>query len=113
MSFKNVLKQRAKKSVSTKVLWKLSIYDIIKKPIVTEKAYKQTESINKYYFKVHEHSNKNDVKVAIEAIYWVKPKSINIVNVPYKWRARRDLVRRSYKKAIVTLNKDDKIDLIK
>ncbi len=113
MTFKETLQKRAKKSNSVKILNKISFYDIILKPITTEKSYKQNEKLNKYYFKIHKDANKNDVKYAIEKIYWVKPKAINLINVPYKWRARRSLVRRAYKKAIVTLKQWDKIDIIK
>jgi len=84
----------------------------ILKPIITEKAFKQNESMNKYFFKVHKDCNKNDVKVAIKEIYWVSPKSVNIVSVPYKGRNRRSLVRRAYKKAIITLKGKDKIEIV-
>jgi ribosomal protein L23 len=44
-------------------------------------------------------------------LYKVHPEWVNIVNVVYKWRNQRKLVRKSYKKAIVTLSKKEKIDL--
>ncbi|MBS8121870.1 50S ribosomal protein L23 [Candidatus Vampirococcus lugosii] len=110
MTFKNILRKRAKKSVSTNVLNKISVYDVIIKPIRTEKTYKQTSDLNKYYFKVNSLANKNDVKVAIKEVFGVSPVSVNIQKVPYKLRARKGLVRRSYKRAIVTLNSEDKID---
>lgn len=113
MSFKEILQKRAIRSNDTKALKKLSVFEIILKPIVTEKAFKEWESLNKYYFKVHKESNKNDVKAAIKEIYGVTPKSVNLVSVPYKWRSRRTLVRRAYKKAIITLEKDQKIEIIK
>ena len=113
MSFKEILRKRAIKSNDVKALKKLSIYDIMLKPLVTEKAYKQSEALNKYFFKVHKDSNKNDVKAAIKEIYGVQPKSVNFVSVPYKWRSRRTLVRRAYKKAIITLSENDKIELVK
>jgi ribosomal protein L23 len=44
-------------------------------------------------------------------LYKVHPQGINIVNVVYKWRNQRKLVRKAYKKAIVTLDKKEKIEL--
>ncbi len=114
MSQKDVNRQRAQKQQKCKVIGsKLSPYDVILKPVFTEKTYYQKNNQNKYVFKVHKDSNKNDVKAAIKEIYGYKPKKVNIVNVPYKGRARRSLVRREYKKAIVTLYENDRIDEIR
>lgn len=111
MTFKQILQARAKKITSAKVIKKLSSYGVIIAPLVTEKTYKQQEATNKYSFKVHNDANKNDVKQAIEFLYKVHPERINIVRVAYKWRNNRKLVRKSYKKAIVTLPKKEKIEL--
>ncbi len=111
MVFKQTLQQRAKKNIENKIVKKFSIYDVILAPIVTEKAYKFHETENKYCFKVHKGANKNDVKTAIQYLYKVTPESVNIVNVVSKNRTQRGLVRKSYKKAIVTLSKKDKIEV--
>lgn len=111
MSFKKILQKRAKKASSPKVLWKLSPYQIIGNPIITEKAYKKVENFNTYTFRVHKDANKQDVRYSLQAIYNVNPVTIRLMNVPYKWRARRALVRRAYKKAEVRLNVWDKIEL--
>ncbi len=111
MTFKHILQARAKKSTKGKIIKKFSPYDIILAPLVTEKTHNQQEAINKYSFKVHKDANKNDVKQAVEFLYKVHPERINIVNVVYKWRNNRKLVRKSYKKAIVTLPKKEKIEL--
>ena len=84
MTFKKILQQRAKKSVATKAIKKFSPYDILLAPMVTEKTYKQQESVNKYYFKVHADANKNDVKEAILYLYKVTPLKINVVNTSSK-----------------------------
>jgi len=111
MTFKQILQARAKKNVTGKVIKKVSPYGVILWPIITEKTHKQQEATNKYSFKVHSDANKSDVKQAIEFLYKVHPDGINIVNVVYKWRNQRKLVRKSYKKAIVTLPKKEKIEL--
>jgi large subunit ribosomal protein L23 len=88
MVFKDKLKQRAKKTADVKVLKKINVYDVIDKPILTEKAYKLSTTENdidkKYTFKIHSDSNKNDVKQAIKYIYNVDVEKVNIVNVTYK-----------------------------
>ena len=107
MTFKEKLQRRARKNTATKALVKFSPYDIILAPVLTEKSYRQQELANKYVFKVH---NKNDVDVAIQYLYKVNPVKINIVNTAFKGRERRKLVKRAFKKAIVTLGKDQKIE---
>ncbi len=111
MTFKQILQARAKKNTTGKMIQKLSPYGIILAPIVTEKTHKQQASDNKYSFKIHKDANKNDVKQAVELLYKVHPESINVVNVVFKGRNQRKLVRKSYKKAIVTLSKKEKIEI--
>ncbi len=111
MTYRAKLQRRAIKNTETKALKKFSPYDIILGPTVTEKTYKLQEDHNKYFFKVHKEANKNDVKEAIKYIYKVTPIKVNIVNVVFKWRMQRKLVRKAHKKAIVTLNKKDKIEI--
>lgn len=111
MTFKQILQARAKKNTTGKVIQKVSPYGVILSPIVTEKTHKLQESENKYSFKVHKDANKTDIKQAIEFLYKVTPEGINMVNVVYKGRNQRKLVRKAYKKAIVTLWKKDKIEL--
>lgn len=111
MAFKQILQARAKKNVTGKVIKKLSPYGVILCPLVTEKTHKLQESENKYSFKVHKDANKNDVKQAVEFLYKVHPEGINVVNVVFKGRSQRKLVRKSYKKAVVTLPKKEKIEL--
>lgn len=111
MTFKQILQARAKKNVTGKIIKKVSPFGVILWPIVTEKSHKQQEADNKYSFKVHSDANKSDVKQAIEFLYKVNPESISIINVVYKGRNQRKLVRKAYKKAIVTLGKKDKIEL--
>lgn len=111
MTYRQKLQQRAIKNQKGKVISKFGPYDIILSPIVTEKSYKEQESYNKYSFKVHKDANKTDIKKAIKFIFNVEPVKVNVVNVVFKWRMQRKLVRRSYKKVIITLNKKDKINV--
>ena len=109
MTFRQKLQQRAVKNASTKALKRFAPHDIILAPVLTEKTHGQQEE-HKYVFKVHADANKNDVDAAIRYIYKVTPIKINIVNTAFKGRERRKLVRRAFKKAIVTLSEKEKID---
>jgi len=111
MSFKKTLQTRAKKNQASNVVDKFSVYDVLIWPLMTEKTHKMQESDNKYSFRVHGKANKNDVKLAIKYLYNVDALKVRIVNVKYKKRQQRGLVRRAFKKAIVTLRKKDKIEL--
>ncbi len=111
MVYATILKKRAEKSTRARTLHAFGLYEIIGKPLVTEKAYKQIEAQNVYSFRVHATANKNDVKVALEKIYGVVPLSVRVVCVPPKARTQRKLVRRAYKKAFVTLKTGDKIEI--
>ncbi|MDD2537005.1 MAG: 50S ribosomal protein L23 [Candidatus Absconditabacteria bacterium] len=111
MTFRQKLQRRAIKNVTPKALQSFSPYDIILAPVLTEKAYGQQESTHKYTFKVHKSANKTDVKQAVAYLYKVTPVDVNIVNVPFKGRSQRKLVRADYKKAIVTLAEKDKIEV--
>ena len=112
MTFKDKLRKRAIKEQAVKILWKLNPYQIMIKPLFTEKAHNQVGDLNKYVFKVDLRANKNDVKLAIKLIYWIDAKSINMVSVPYKGRHNRKIVRRAFKKAIITLSKWEKIEFV-
>ena len=86
--------------------------DIIKSPIVTDKTTKGIEN-NTYYFTVTRKSNKNEIKQAIENLFDVKVKKVNTLNIAPKTktvgRFKGKITR--YKKAIVQLHKEYKINL--
>ncbi len=89
-------------------------YDILKRPLVTEKTAYQSRKLHQYVFEVIENATKADVKTAVEKAFDVHVENVNIINVPAKRgrraRSRRVAIRNSaYKKAIVTLKAEDKI----
>ena len=90
--------------------------DILVKPIVTEKLTAQGEKLNCYGFKVDKRANKLEIKKAVETKYGVTVESVNTVIVGGKSKSRYTKAgfikgrSNSYKKAIVTVAKDDKID---
>lgn len=93
-----------------------SVYDILRKPIITEKSNYQAGDLNQYVFEVSMVATKQMVKDAVETVFDVDVARVNIINVPAKrsrrWRNRRVKVRRSaYKKAIITLEPGESIDV--
>jgi large subunit ribosomal protein L23 len=91
-----------------------TIYDVLRRPLITEKSNYQTGKLNQYVFEVASDANKSMIKTAIETLFdGVKVERINVINVPARRtrraRSRRLMIRRaSYKKAIVTLAEDSK-----
>ena len=83
-------------------------YEVLRRPLVTEKSSYQSGKLNQYSFIVADTATRTLVKDAIETIYDVKVVRVNVINVPAKrgrrLRSRRLLVRKAaYKKAVVTL----------
>ena len=87
-------------------------WEILKGPIITEKSNDLLEKENKYTFKVALEANKVEIKQAIEEIFNVKVVDIATVRVLPKHRrvGKYEGYRPAYKKAIVKLAKDEKID---
>lgn len=87
---------------------------IIQRLTVTEKGSRLSEAENKYLFKVHPGSNKNEIKGAVEQLFKVKVTKVNTLNRDGKTkRDRRGKMgtTSSWKRAIVTLKDGDKIEL--
>ena len=87
-------------------------YKIILKPIVTEKATKLSE-YNKVVFEVAYKSNKNEIKGAVEKLFSVKVKSVNIINIKGKLKRFKGVLgkRNDIKKAVITLEEGNTIDI--
>ncbi len=93
------------------------MFDVIIRPVVTEKGLKDN-ALGKHTFYVHKDSTKIDVKKAIELLYGVAVKDVNILKAPKKVRMigrdRHITKRKDYKKAFVTLlNKKNAFDPLK
>jgi len=92
-----------------------TIYEVLRRPILTEKSSHQYSKLHQFVFEVAQDATKGMVKDAVEILFDVTVLRVNIINAPAKrgrkGRSRRLTVRRSgYKKAIVTLHPDDTID---
>ena len=90
----------------------MEAYEIIKKPLLTEKSYVGIQ--NKVYsFIVDKRATKTEIKEAIEKIFNVKVSAIRTINVKPKKRrvGRYTGLTTRYKKAIVSLAEGQTIDL--
>ena len=89
------------------------MYRILLSQHISEKAMNLSE-IGQYVFKVTKEANKPDIKSAIEYIFDVKVKSVNVVNIkPERKRNMRGVfVQKGFKKAYVSLSGDKKINIL-
>lgn len=90
-----------------------NVYDVLIEPMITEKTTRDTESLSKYAFKVRTDANKKQIKSAVEKIFNVHVTKVNTQNNSGKWRRVRYQpgMTASWKRAIVTLKKGEKIDI--
>ena len=86
---------------------------ILRAPIISEKSAKGNE-IGQYTFEVDSNANKIQIKDAVEAKYGVAVLGVRVVTIPGKFIQvrRRKGWRSGYKKAIVALGKDQKIEQV-
>jgi large subunit ribosomal protein L23 len=91
----------------------LSIFDIIKGPVVSEKATLLNQKLKKLVLVVHPQANKVQIKDALQRLFDVKVEKVNTLNrVGKSYRVRRTIVQGSTtKRVIVTLKEGYTIDL--
>lgn len=91
---------------------KAALYDVVRKPIVTEKATLASEH-NAVVFEVDIAANKPMIKEAVEALFGVKVKAVNTTITKGKAKRFRGRLgkRKDVKKAYVTLEEGNTIDV--
>lgn len=91
---------------------KLEPYQVILRPMITEKATHLSERHNAYTFEVHPLATKTEIKQAVETLFDVKVENVRTQNRRGKTRRYRMRVGRlrNWKKAIVKLNEEHRID---
>ncbi len=91
---------------------KIHTYDVLRRPVITEKN-SDLMGQHKYVFEVTKRANKNQIKEAVEKAFKVSVTSVNVVIVPGKPRGYGRLkgLKPSWKKAIVTLQPGNKIEI--
>jgi large subunit ribosomal protein L23 len=107
---KVITKRNRKPALPKKLV--LEPHQVILKPTVTEKAMFQSTELNQYTFKVNPLATKTDIKNAVQKLFEVKVTGVSTQvrkGKPrrYKFRSGRT---KDWKKAIVTLHPEDKID---
>ncbi|WP_264686659.1 MULTISPECIES: 50S ribosomal protein L23 [unclassified Wolbachia] len=88
--------------------------NIIKSPVITEKASLLREKFNKYSLYVSVNVNKRQIKSAIESLFNVRTSSINVIRVKPKYRRFRGVVgcKKQRKKVYFSLMDGQKLDIM-
>tara|TARA_B100001146_G_C15943400_1_gene332330 strand:- start:105 stop:392 length:288 start_codon:yes stop_codon:yes gene_type:complete len=91
----------------------MHIFEVLRRPLVTEKSQIMQDGYNKYAFEIDSRANKAQVKSAVEESFGVKVTEVNIMTVKGKSKryGRRLSQRPSWKKAVVSLGGNDKIQI--
>jgi large subunit ribosomal protein L23 len=92
---------------------KLTVFDIIQAPVVSDKAFALNQKLNKLVLKVHPQANKMQIKEALQRVFNVKVEKVNTMRREGKnRRVRRTIVQSpTTKRVIVTLKEGYTIDL--
>jgi large subunit ribosomal protein L23 len=92
----------------------MHLYEILRRPVVTEKSNFQSDVLGQYTFEVDRRANKKQIKDAVETVFSVTVERVRVINMPAKRvrrYGRREVVRKSgWKKAVVTLVPGDRIE---
>ncbi len=90
-----------------------SPYEIIRRPIITEKSMGLVEKKMQYTFEVDKRANKIEIKKAIEVLFKVDVAAVNTINVDKKAKkvGKYEGFKPAYKKAIITLKPGQTIDV--
>jgi large subunit ribosomal protein L23 len=90
-----------------------TIYNVVVRPLVTEKSTHQSQTRNAYAFEVAPEANKAQIRLAIEKIYNVRV--VEVRTAIRKGKPRRTRggwgTTKHWKRAVVVLHDDDRIDL--
>lgn len=86
---------------------------VIVRPLITERGTDNREAFNQYAFQVAVAANKLEIRQAVEHFFGVKVTAVRTMNYRGKIKrmGRHEGKRADWKKAVVTLAKDDTIDL--
>ncbi len=90
----------------------MHLYEVLRRPLITEKN-TMLQTQGKYAFEVAGKANKPQIKQAVEKAFNVKVTAVNVMTVPGKEKriGRREVLTPSWKKAVVTLQPGNKIEL--
>lgn len=88
-------------------------HDVLIRPLLTEKITAIREVKNAVAFAVHRHATRIEIRRAVEKVFSVKVASVNVMNVrgKKKRQGRFSGKRSDWRKAFITLKKNEKIEL--
>ncbi len=95
----------------------MKLSDVLIKPILSEKANKQSEKMNRYTFVVDRKANKLEIKKAVEQFYGVQVEDVNTAVMPSKLKSKYTKAgyivgrKAAKKKAVVTVAEGETIDI--
>ena len=86
---------------------------ILIKPLITEKSTWEASARNRYAFKVHNQANKHQIRDAVQTVYKVRVVAVSTQKRPGKYKRTRfgPTKTSDWKRAVVQLHSDDRIDL--
>jgi len=88
-----------------------NLYDVIRRPLITEKSTTLKEAQRTVCFEVHRDATKPEIKRAVEALFGAKVKDVRVANVHGKTKRQGRYAgkRPDWKKAFVVLKKGEKM----
>ena len=91
-----------------------NVFEVLRAPRVSEKTARLQELSNQYSFEVAREASKADIKAAVEQLFDVSVKSVNVVNVKGKSKSFRNRMGRrgDWRKAYVKLADGQSIDVM-
>jgi len=92
----------------------MHVYEVLRRPIDTEKTRRLAELDNQYVFEVDRRANKQQIKEAVETIFGVTVLAVNVSCMPAKltrYGRRRVVSEPAWKKAVVTLAPEDRLTI--
>lgn len=100
--------------VKSVVLDEERLYQIILKPVISEKSTRLGDKHNQVVFQVKTDARKDEIRQAVEKLFEVKVKNVQVVNVRGKVKrfGKTPGARSSWKKAYVCLEKGQEIDFL-
>lgn len=89
-------------------------YDVIRRPVMTEKTTVLQDLRNQFTFEVAPDANKSEIKKAVETLFEVKVEKVNVLRMPGKFRRIMGRPGRTapWKKALVTLAEGHTIEIV-
>ena len=92
----------------------MRLEDIIRKPLITEKATLQRELANQYFVAVDRRANKYQIREAVEKLFKVTVTDVRTLTMPGKVKkvGRSSGLKPDWKKAVITLKAGDKIEFL-